>query len=193
MKSDKTDRRIKYTKMVLKQGLVNLLKIKPISKITVKEICEESDINRATFYTHYTDQFDLLKQIEKELVVDINNYLDNYSFNDNVSEAHQMLCQIFEYIIENNELCSVLLGDNGDQAFLMDIMLIVQRQCMLEWTTKRTIKKVDAEYIYSFITIGSIGLIQKWLRDGMKKSSNEMAEFLTKLVNQGLSGFLKEK
>jgi AcrR family transcriptional regulator len=190
MKSDKTDRRIKYTKMVLKQALVNLLKTKPISKITVKEICEEADINRATFYSHYTDQYDLLKQIENELTEDINQYISSYPFNDNESEYLQMMCKIFEYIKENSELCSVLLGENGDREFQKDIMQIVQKQCISEWTTKRTIKKLDAEYIYSFITIGCIGMIQKWLEDDMKKSAHDMAEILIKLINQGIYAFV---
>lgn len=46
------DRRKKYTRMVLKESLMELLKNKPISNITIKEICEEADINRSTFYSH---------------------------------------------------------------------------------------------------------------------------------------------
>lgn len=59
-----TDRRVKYTKMILRQSLIEVLKEKPISRLTIKELCERADINRATFYSHYSDQFDLLKQIE---------------------------------------------------------------------------------------------------------------------------------
>ena len=62
MKNNKEDRRVKYTKMVLKESLIDLLSKKDISCITIKQICEEADINRATFYTHYSDQFDLLRQ-----------------------------------------------------------------------------------------------------------------------------------
>ena len=50
-----SDRRVKYTKMVLRNALIKLLETKPISRITIKEICEEADINRTTYYAHYTD------------------------------------------------------------------------------------------------------------------------------------------
>jgi len=56
MKSNKLDRRVKYTRMVLKESFINLLEKKDISQITIKEICEDADINRATFYAHYNDQ-----------------------------------------------------------------------------------------------------------------------------------------
>lgn len=68
MKHGKEDRRVKYTKMVLKESFLNLLEKKDISRITVKEICEDADINRATFYTHYTDVYDLQKKIEDEFL-----------------------------------------------------------------------------------------------------------------------------
>ena len=47
---------------------MKLLKEKPVNKITVKELCERSQINRATFYTHYSDCFALLESIENELI-----------------------------------------------------------------------------------------------------------------------------
>ena len=52
---EKTDARKRYTQMVLKRSLLKLLKEKPVNKITVKEVCELAQLNRATFYAHYSD------------------------------------------------------------------------------------------------------------------------------------------
>ena len=41
------------------------MKVKNISSITVKELCEKSDINRGTFYLHYRDVFHMLEEIER--------------------------------------------------------------------------------------------------------------------------------
>jgi AcrR family transcriptional regulator len=189
MKADKTNRKVKYTRMVLKESFIKLLKEKPIARITITEICEEADINRATFYSHYNDQYDLLKQIEQELVDDINKYLADFSFSGDDPESQQMMQKIFEYIKENSEVCSVLLSESGDRKFQKDILMIVQRQCIYEWTTNKSVHKDVAEYIYSYATNGSIGIIQKWLSDGMDRSTHEMAEMILKLTNQGLSAF----
>ena len=82
MNSEKDDRRVKYTKMVLKESFINLLDKKDISQITIKEICELADINRATFYAHYTDQYDLMRNIENELFENVTSYLAGYTQND---------------------------------------------------------------------------------------------------------------
>ena len=64
----KTDARIRYTQRILKESFLILLKQKPVNKITVKEVCEMAELNRATFYAHYSDCFALLESIEQELL-----------------------------------------------------------------------------------------------------------------------------
>ena len=51
----KTDARVRYTLKMLKDSLLRLLEEKPINKITVKEVCERAELNRATFYLHFSD------------------------------------------------------------------------------------------------------------------------------------------
>lgn len=60
----KTDRRVKYTKTALREALVTLMQDRHISQITVKALCDLADVNRSTFYAHYTDPYDLLGQVE---------------------------------------------------------------------------------------------------------------------------------
>ena len=74
----KTDARVKYTKMVLKKALLELMQRKPINKITVKEVCERAELNRATFYAHYSDCFDLLESIEEELFGQFERSMQSY-------------------------------------------------------------------------------------------------------------------
>ena len=192
MNSDKNDRRIKYTKMVLKQSLVTLLQSKPISKISIKEICETADVNRSTFYAHYADQYDLLRQIVQETLENVNEYLANYNFKEFEPESEQVMCSIFEYIVDNAELCKVLLGENGDISLQKEIMMIVQRQGIKEWKSKGAVINEDLlQYLFLFGVNGSIGVVQKWLQDGLKQSAREMAELMVKLTYQGLAPFLQ--
>jgi AcrR family transcriptional regulator len=190
MEKKKSDRRANYTRMVLRESFIELLREKHISKITIKEICEKADVNRGTFYFHYRDQYDLLEQMEQELICDINKYLDELRFDKDESEALQMMTKIFEYIIKNDKLCTVILSDNCDIDFKKEIMMLVQKQYLTEWTNNNKIDDEIIEYIYSFATNGSIGVIQNWLQSGMKKSAHDMAEIMLKMTKQGISAFL---
>ena len=76
----KDNRRVKMTKKLIKDALIDLMDKKTINKITVKEICQYADINRSTFYLHYTDQYALLEEIENDTINKtprINLYYDN--------------------------------------------------------------------------------------------------------------------
>jgi hypothetical protein len=55
---------------------------------------------------------------------------------------------------------------------------------------KKSVNKEVAEYLYSYSTNGSIGIIIKWLEEGMQRSTKEMAELVIKLTNQGISAFV---
>lgn len=181
MEEKKTDRRVKYTLMVIKESFVRLLRQKPISKISIKEICEDADINRATFYAHYLDQYDLLRQIENELIDGINHYLNSYDFKGKMDAPVEMLEKILEYIKKNSGLFDLLLNSNGDIQFQQEVTKIIGEQHFSSIAED----KEDSEYMFLFFASGSIGIIKKWLKDGMKKPTREMAELILKIAIDG--------
>lgn len=190
MAAEKIDRRVKYTKMVIKESFVKFLKQKPISKISVKEICDDADINRTTFYAHYVDQYDLLQQIENEVIDDINQYLKGYDFKNNKVVPTEMIEKILEYIKKNSELFDLLLNSNRDMKFQQEIIKIIGRQHFISFIGDNSLNKEDAEYIFYFLASGAVGVIQMWLKGGMKRHPNEMAELILKIAINGRSSVI---
>ncbi len=190
MRSDKEDRRVKYTKMVLKESFIKLLEKKDISQISIKEICENADINRATFYAHYNDQYDLLRKIENELLDNINTHLAGLDQEINNMDAVLLAEKIFDYLKDNAKLCKLLLSERGDFTFQKQVIILVYDIIISKLTDNNMITKEDAEYIYSFTITGCVGIVQKWLDDDMKKSAHFMAEMVVTLT-LGLINLLK--
>lgn len=190
MRSDKDDRRVKYTKMVLKESFIKLLEKKDISQISIKEVCEDADINRSTFYAHYNDQYDLLRKIENELLDNINAHLTEIDQETNNMNAILLAEKIFEYIKENAKLCKLLLSERGDFNFQKQVMMLVYDMIISQLTDNNMLTKEDAEYVYSFTIAGCVGIVQKWLDEDMKKSAYFMAEMVVKLT-LGLINSLK--
>ena len=67
----KSDRRVQYTKRVLQEAVLELMKTQSIDKLTIKDICELADVNRGTFYLHYATPngncLDTLKTIRQNV------------------------------------------------------------------------------------------------------------------------------
>ena len=71
MTAPKTDRRILRTRALLRQGLAELMQEKNAGDITVKELVAHANVNRSTFYLHYTDIDQMLASVEAELLARI--------------------------------------------------------------------------------------------------------------------------
>ena len=67
----KNDHRTRVTKMLIRKAFTDQLRQKPIQSITVKALCDAAGINRGTFYAHYNDIYDLLEQVEAEMMQDL--------------------------------------------------------------------------------------------------------------------------
>ncbi|MDD2362003.1 MAG: TetR-like C-terminal domain-containing protein [Oscillospiraceae bacterium] len=182
MITKKEDRRVKYTKMVLKDSFITLLEKKDISKISIKELCEDADVNRATFYAHYNDQYDFMNQIQDELLENVENHLSAFAQNDLPNPIVDMVEQIFEYIKENARICKLLLSDRGDLNFQKRVFMLVYKNIINNIISNGSVSKEDAEYIHAFTLTGCIGVIQKWLNDDMEKSPRFIASTILKLT-----------
>ena len=62
------DIRVKKTKRAIQKAFIDLLREKPIEKITVKEIAERAEINKTTFYSHYETLDALTAEMERQTV-----------------------------------------------------------------------------------------------------------------------------
>jgi len=108
-----SDARVRYTKMVIAQSFIKLLKEKPINKITVKAICDLSELNRATFYKHYLDVYDLLDKIELQF---LNELMAVLRSRENTT-ARDVLAFIMVKFKAEEEAYKAICSPNGDPAF----------------------------------------------------------------------------
>lgn len=185
MSTAKSDRRVKYTKMILKKSITELLTEKPLEKITVKEICERADVNRGTFYSHYSDQFDLYNSIVGELIEGVFERLGDFL----KSGRHDLLKSVvlvYEYIKENSTLVGVLLQSNTGYSLDTQLCDIIEKVYLRNIKSNMSDDSI-VDAAYSFMASGNIGLIKYWLNSGMEKSVEEMASLSVRISTAGLS------
>lgn len=183
MEIKKQDKRVRYTKLFLKEALITLMQDKPVSQIKVTEICQAAEINRATFYSYYTDPMDLLATVEQEVIDNINMYLQSFDYQENPSDMLVMLTKILEYIEQNEKLCLILLGGNGNPDFQRRITMIIREGFVKDYQTKKAMDPSVAEYVYTYIASGSFSLILKWLEEERRIPLPQMAEMVVRLSN----------
>ncbi len=171
--------------MVLRDSLIALLKSKPLSAITVKEICNHADINRSTFYTHYKDHYDLLNKIEEEIIADMDMYLSEHNFSQK-EKSLQTTEKLLEYIVSKHDICYTLLIENKDTSFEERVMEVARGFLIDNWMDDYEGDSADSTYISTFIISGSIHVIKHWLSSDMDKTPQQIAEIINTIATSGL-------
>ena len=172
------DARIRYTKMVIRDAFIGLLKKKPLNRITVKEICDIADINRATFYKYYSDPFDLLEKIEQELLHQLQKKL-----NPSVNSFRDVFTLIMGSVQADFEEYQALFSDNGDSQFPVRIFALYYEH--VSQATGRQfpmLSPAQRERLYYFMAQGCSGILTRWISGGMKESADEVSAFAERLI-----------
>lgn len=181
----KEDRRVRYTKALLKDALVDLLLTEPISSISVKQLCEHADVNRSTFYAHYSDQYDLLAHVEDEVFENVKAYLFEQAYDPLHPVSEQVLNQILKYAKENSKTIQALLSENSNLVFqrkimqLVDIVTVPENSSLGEWARN---------YVSIFGIDGCVSIIKMWIKGGMKEPTEDIAMLIIRLLYAGMNG-----
>lgn len=174
-----TDRRVKYTKMVLRESLLELLQEKPINRISVTELCQNADVNRGTFYAHYTEPQDLLKQIEDEMFESIRS-----CFAENADKSlEQTNLDLLKILYENRELCRVVFSQNASSCFLCRLHEMSTEFFAERWKCKIEKMGIPVDFLYRFIATGNIEVIRMWIMNDDGRTPEEISGIITKLAS----------
>ena len=189
MKKFTNDHRIRVTRMLIRKAFTELLEKKPIQSISIKELCERAGINRGTFYAHYTDIYDLRRQIEEDMWKEMEAALAPLAEGTETGVSPvRITTQIFQCLKDNSDMCTVTLGEYGDKDFFLRLLLLGQQKCVdaySKYFEKAPPKKI--EYFYAFVSSGCIGLLRLWLAEGMTASAQEMAQLAEDIMMKGIA------
>lgn len=174
MEKSREDRRTSYSKMVIRESLFELAKTKPLNKISVKEICEKADVNRCTFYSYYTDIFDLHNKLieefykkQTEVIENAKQVLDKKrGCLDTMTKEDFYLIyhKYFVIIKENHTLYEYIFSYNTDNKIHADF-----GKHFFEALSEYLAPAVPEHYrqrfknSYAFISGGLTALIMQWL------------------------------
>ena len=138
---EQTDLRVWRTHHFLQEAMIELVTEKGFDAITVGDIAERAMINRATFYRHYQDKYDLVVTIFEEaanhLVEDTKALRKDIDPGEKEENLLEIWSQLFEHVAEHARLYRAMLGKNGSPWFAARmrehiVKLILERESLWE-------------------------------------------------------------
>ena len=169
------DRRVKRTRRLLIQGLTELLGQKQFSDISARDITDKMDLNKATFYLHYKNTYELLQDLETDLLEHAQEMIDQYDYDETVFSMRKFFEPFLDFVVENKSVCDTLFVNNASSDFtgkVVDFIYTNGAGMMKKRLPKLTSEDVD--YILSFVAFGLIGLIRRWFEKNMSMSKEKI-------------------
>lgn len=188
MENRKEDRRVVKTKNALYEGLCVLLKEKDIKEITVRELTDMVDLNRATFYLHFADIYALLEEINDVLVDELKELIENHFPIDFGLKGEVFFANLLEFIKQKEKYTVVLLSKNSSYILREKLNRVIQ-DVIMDYlrAAAKNIKAPDIEYICDFVVSGYMAMVVRWVQSGMKKPVEQLARQMNRLAGQGLA------
>lgn len=143
--------------MVIRQSFLSLLKEQAVDKVTVADICRLAEINRATFYRHYENQYGILHELERDLLGQVPAPREGQSPGEVMAEAVQGL---WEKAAEWKQL----LAPNADPGLSAKLYRFLSERFPTG--------KDDTDH--RFLLHGLSGLLTDWMTDGFRETAEQM-------------------
>lgn len=186
------DRRVRRTKRMFRKAFIKLLENKDYKQITVTDIVEYADYNRATFYLHYKYKDDLAEEVVDIILNDL-SYAFRFPFQEKNHLAQSKIIPsdviLFDYILKNSDFFKLWKNPERIPHFQEKFIQT------LKWLIKETmipLKNLDSEHnedlFATFQAYGIMGLILDWVQSDFEFPSEYMAVQFIELIYFYLPG-----
>ncbi len=153
------------TRANLREAFWELYATRPIERIPVREICERAGYNRATFYLYYHDVYEVLAEVEDTVLLGINTLVEGLLARGETLDFSQHMGLIFQMAADWRCYTEVLLGQNGDPAFVEklkeELRPLVDQFVLPASNLDEQARRVVSEFYLS----GILAAVRAWLAE----------------------------
>ncbi len=173
-------RRVKMTKRLMKEAMIELMEEHGTSKVSVTSICKQADVNRSTFYAYYNQPSDLLSEIEDEVLAKL-PHIERDRYNAQDAVFINALADYLDYMKENSRLFRVLMLSPADSGFQQKMV----ETAILLYTDNEGPKDTPQQHCrHAYTVSGCIGLLRCWISKGFPGSSKTIAALMLRMSVQ---------
>lgn len=168
------------TKKALAYSLKELLIEKPLSKITINDICQKCSVNRQTFYYHFADIRDLIEYITIE---DANNALKDKDTYENWQDG---FLSIFLLIKKDKVFIDNIyhsISKDALESYLYKLVYPIIYKVVNEKAKDKNVSEENKKFITNFYMYAFVSLVLEWIKKGMKEDPKSIVEKVSSLLN----------
>jgi len=184
------------SRKLIRQAYVELIKQKDIDHITIKDIVTRADINRGTFYAHYSSVGAVSEQIENEIIAALFQFLDEFKDKDTrlIENPLPFVTNIARFIENDLEFYRLLINSQRAAPFFNKFKALFIDKIMSDEKKMSAIKNKNQFLVcVNLYASGFAGLYQDWFNNRIKMSLNDLTVNFSEIIKNGFKPFLPAK
>lgn len=176
------------TKRRMATSLKKFMEQKPFDKITVKEIVEDCDISRPTFYYHFEDIYALMEWMFRTEMIEL------LAKSENVLTWDEGILLLLDYVLDNEKVCRCAYDSVGYD--VLRRMFYDSTKAMLRRFVDNLNESIHAvpehvDFITDFYTQAFAGCLLAWIQTGMQQTPEELIALLDIAVRGDIASALR--
>ena len=174
MNNQNDSRRVRVTKRLMKEALLELLEKNDLVDISVTALCEAADVHRSTFYNYYSDPAELLKEIEQDFLDRIPTPPETVEQVDQ-EQLLETTEAFFDFVKENGRAFRILFNGSKGSGFAARL---VETLCSGYIPVSSNADEMTAGFMRVYVANGAVGMMREWVNAGYPVSSRKIAEMM---------------
>jgi AcrR family transcriptional regulator len=164
-----------------------------IDEITITDIAETADINRKTFYSHYTGIYQLIDEIENEIISAFDDALRGVDFKNIRNNPYEIFKKLTTIINSDLDFYSHLMKTDFNTRLVSKIIQTLKLHVKKSFSDQITIDEKTLDLIIDYAASGMITVYQNWFNSGRTQSIEEISQSIRVMTFSGIYGMLDEK
>jgi probable dihydroxyacetone kinase regulator len=176
------------TKQAIASGFKIVMNQKSFDKITITDITKSCGLNRQTFYYHFQDKFELLNWIFYNEVINV--LTDDLT----LDKWQDILLRMLQIMEKDKLFYQNAINQSFQEEFtnyLLEISVALFCNIIDNLAGDKKIDSEDKKFIAEFLSFGVVGLVVYWVKNGMKKPSDQINKQISILINDLKNHFVK--
>jgi len=182
------DKRCIKTKRAIKTALATLMARKDISDISVTEIAQAADVNRKTFYSHYSSVYDVLDEIEGDIVEELTELIEQSDYSDRNWNPEPLFKRLTELITSNAEFYRYLFEETSYTSLFERVKSVLKGKIGRELAAGTQLSETRLETAAEYIAGGTLSAYRIWLSGDRSMPLDEVSDTIRLLSFSGYDG-----
>ena len=188
--SEPMDRRTKKTKRAIRNAFAELLSEKDLNEITVREIADLAEINRKTFYRYYSGIYQVVDEIENEIVSAYETVLDEVDFSRDSQGPYHNFERLTAIINTDMDFYGNLFSMRGNVNLVTKIVALMKSKTKETLLSQIDMDEATVDIFLEYTISGMVAVYHRWFNSGRRQSIEEISEIISVMAFHSFIGML---